>query len=630
MPQSFNDTLTPNEQPDPLQEAQKKLNSPSFVQAHTTPTLLQRKPPSTSSWTGSIVGGAKKVVPSTKHFFLFSILFFILTVAVSVVIVLLGNRLISSEHVEITFSTPPSIAGGDSVPIGITIANKNPTDLEQVVLRMEFPDGTYREDLVTPFSRYEEELGVIRSGERIEKTINAVVYGAENESISIPVSVHYKTDGSNAEFNKKESFSFSIGSSPVSVSVKHPTDIASGDEVAFVVTVKTNSPTPLSQVSVDAQYPPGFVASRIVPEQESLDFITLGSMKQGEEKSFTVIGTLVGQDNDERVFRFSVGSRKESTDALAVTYISKEASVKIAAPLLSTEIKLNESSLEPIVIYPTEAVRALMSFKNSSNGIISNGEVSVRVLGEAVEQSSIRTSDGYFDAFTNTLLFDSSRVRELASLASGKGGTARFEFELIPLDKLGTLHNPLITLEVHSKGKVQSQNLAETQSSITRTIKISSDLGVSVRSVRTQGNIENTGPWPPEVGQTTTYTIAMTAYNSINSVADGVVTMKLPTYVSYTGVKSPSNTDLSFNEVTRELSWKVGELPASGGAKEALFQVSITPSQNQKGEQLDLVLSPTITGFDRFVQKEISAKGETVSTYTHTDPLFQSGANNVK
>jgi len=70
------------------------------------------------------------------------------------------------------------------------------------------------------------------------------------------------------------------------------------------------------------------------------------------------------------------------------------------------------------------------------------------------------------------------------------------------------------------------------------------------------------------------------------------------------------------------VTWVVGDLPAGTTNKSAAFQVSLLPSTSQQGTSPVLVFPQTITGFDRFVEQQVTSTAPDLTTKAETDPGY--------
>jgi hypothetical protein len=103
----------------------------------------------------------------------------------------------------------------------------------------------------------------------------------------------------------------------------------------------------------------------------------------------------------------------------------------------------------------------------------------------------------------------------------------------------------------------------------------------------------------------------------------------LPSYVTFTGNVQPADGSVTYNASTREVTWVVGDMPAGTTGRTAAFQVSLLPSASQQGTSPVLVFPQTISGFDRFVEAQVSSVASDVTTKTQTDPGYNSSFGTV-
>ncbi len=234
------------------------------------------------------------------------------------------------------------------------------------------------------------------------------------------------------------------------------------------------------------------------------------------------------------------------------------------------------------------------------------------------------------------MLFTSDTNQSLAQLQPGDSGTGTFSFSTKTGSVLAALRNPTITATISVAGRrLNESNVPEAISStLVRTIQVATDLSLISKAQHTGGPFKNTGPWPPESDKETTYTISWSLVNTVNSVGGASVSATLPLFVRFTGAISPSDGSLSYNDATRTVTWNAGDVPAgtgiSGNARTVSFQVALLPSVSQQGTSPVLMNAPTVTGTDRFTQKQLSTVGTLLTTQTTSDPAYQASFGQVK
>ncbi|MFZ1987857.1 MAG: hypothetical protein WAV21_02375 [Minisyncoccia bacterium] len=573
----------------------------------------------------------KQKLPLALKFLIAAGIFFLIAGGVAFYFLVLGGRSVSTTNIDISVKGPTTIAGGDTVPLEITIKNRNPVVISASGFSVIFPDGTRASDDVTKaYDRYTDSLGDIPPGEQVTRTVRAVLFGSQNQVVTIPIKFEYKTQNSKATFVKETEYTLTITTSPISVSATGISELPSGQSVTFSLAVRSNAPKTLADVAVQATYPFGFVVSNIsIPSENNGKLISIGTLSPGEEKRFTVTGVLTGQNNDERVFHWNAGVTTGGTNgSLGVAYASSESAVTITRPFLDATLTIGDDASTKPVISSGKTTRALVSWTNTLATQVLDGEIIITVSGSALDTSSIVTDRGFYQSSNNTIRFDRDTDSDLRTLEPGDTGTGAFSFATKKGSAFASLRNPTISFSVSVNGRrVSESNVPSALSAtLTRVVKIATNLNISSRIVRTTGSFENSGAWPPVAGSETTYTVLLSADNDVNDVGGASATMTLPSYVRFTSVSEGS---VTYTEATRIVKWNIGDVPA-GGSKQAAFQIGFLPSSSQKGTSPTLVSEAKITGIDRFTQTVVGGTSGSLTTQAKTDPAYQTSFGTVQ
>lgn len=104
-----------------------------------------------------------------------------------------------------------------------------------------------------------------------------------------------------------------------------------------------------------------------------------------------------------------------------------------------------------------------------------------------------------------------------------------------------------------------------------------------------QGDQLGSGPIPPIVGLPTTYWLFFNVENDGNNVGDFLMSAKLPSNVVYTGNKTLSAGEVSYQAERHLLIWKISSLASDRAAYSAGMEISLTPNEQQIGKYCDLV-----------------------------------------
>lgn len=563
----------------------------------------------------------KRHVRLAGIFFGFAVLFFVAAAGVAGYLFYYGTNTVSVNNVDIGIQGPTTIAAGDTVPLSLTITNRNPAAIDNATIEVDFPDSTRSADnLATPYPRYTENLGTIPSGQTVTRSVKAVVFGGAGQSITLPVSLSYETTGSNAVFVKKSTYALSISSTPLSVSVDTLAETVSGKPLTLTLTVRSNATVPLQNVVVEGAFPFGFQPTDSSVPMSGSSFL-LGTMQPGDTKTITLTGSLTGQDSEQRVFHFTVGTANAAGETTpAIAYMTQDATVSIAAPFIATSLSINGVSAANPVVVPGQMQNVSLSYTNTLTTSVTNATVSVQVSGTSVDYGSIRTTSGFYQSSDHTIVFSRDTDPSLANLAPGASGIGSFTFNTLPPS--GTVESPQVVFTISVSGtRVGQANVPEQVSaSQTESVKVATQVALVAQSLHASGPFPNTGPIPPHANTPTTYTIQWNAQDEGSAVAGGTVTAILPTYVTYTGQTTGSGS-ITYDAASRMVTWNAGDLN-QGGSAQAAFQVSFTPSTSQQGSAPVLAGQSAFTGYDRYAGVQVTSNAAPVTTETAGDPGY--------
>ncbi len=577
----------------------------------------------------------KRKTSFLKLFLGFSVIFFLCAVAVASYVFYAQINVVSTDSVNIQALLPVSIPGGEVLALAITVENNNNADLESAELKVAFPDGTKRpNDIGADLTLWSEQIGTIGKNGVVTREVGAVLFGEENKEQEITVTVEYRVKGSNALLYKEKKYYILLTASPVSMSVVGLKEIQSGQEVLFSVNLVSNSKSDVNDLLLKADYPFGFSfkSASPVPSFNGKNIWKIDQIKPSQKKTFKIHGTIEGQNEEERIFRFHIGIRdKKNEKNLGTAFLSVLHPVRVTRPFIGVDVAFDGERVNEYVTRPGSTVRADVLLSNNLSNRIVDSFVEVKLLGNLFNPFTVSSDRGFYRSSDNTILWDQTSDSKLALLEPGKVGTVGFGFGVVPSSAVvgAGLKNPEMSFTVSVKGKRVSETSVpeEITAIVTKKIKLATEVNFTSQSAYLSGPIQNRGPLPPKVDNETTYTVIWTLVNTSNAVSGGEVRAILPSYVKWLGVVSPSEESVDFQPVGGMITWNVGEVKSyagiSGPPREVAFQVSITPSLSQLGQLPVLVKDATFVGTDDFTDISFRLTRGAVTTGTKADPGFK-------
>ncbi len=550
-----------------------------------------------------------------------------------------GPSTVSNDNIDIVVLGNSFAEGGEELSLQIEITNRNSVPLELADLLVEYPKGgaTVSGSDVVRLPRI--NVGTIDSGRTHSENIKVVLFGEQGSVKDVKVSLEYRIQGSSAIFVKDMNFPVTINSAPVTLSIDAPTETASNQDITLVLKVSSSAEKSAENMLLRVEYPTGFRFSDATPLAASLDNVwELGDISSGMEKTVTIRGSLSGQDGEERAFRVYVGEASpDNLTSLGVTYTSLSHIVLIKKPFLETELFINGSSAEDVVVSGGKEIEFEINWKNNLPTRVTDLEMTAKITGNAYNENSLTVGSGFYDSLNNEIIWDKSTTGSFVSVEPGDSGTVSFNLSPVPLYSGNTLlESPSVIVEISIKGKQPSLGglVTEVTNFQKRTVKVTTDLQIAGKALYFQGPFVNTGPMPPRAEQQTTYTITWSVTNSSSNVTSAEAKAVLPTYVQYAGSTSPASENITYDDTTRTVTWKLGNVLSGTGLtkaiREASFKIALTPSTSQIDTTPQIILETVLTGTDSFTNTIVRSSRSALTTALYNDTNFITGMGKVQ
>src|SRR3989338_2886958 len=527
------------------------------------------------------------VFKGLKIFVYLLIVFVILAGGAAAYLMYSGGNIVSSSNVSIDANGPIYVDGVQPARFNFTIRNQNSVSLEAADLIFDFPANTYSAEGAS-LTRIRIPLEDLEPGSAINKSLDIVFFGLENEEKKIIANLEYRFAESNATFVKSKDYSVKISKAPFGLSLAAPKNAVSGQKISIKIAVISNSESAAKNLKMEMKYPPGFRFNNAEPNPSKGDNVwTLGDIGPSQKRDITVEGTIEGENSEERTFTAAVGTTGD--DGILKPFGTASEKVAIKKSPLNLSVSINGKDDSANTAYAGEMIRVDLGWVNNLSSSIKDAQIELEIKGEAYDQRSVSVTKGAYRSYDNKAVWNSASLKDLISIAPGSSGKAQLGFSLknpLPIYKQGD-KDFSVSAEAKIIGFGTSDEFENKQieDSAKKEIKIGSIIQAVGKTLHYSGPFQNSGEVPPKVGAETTYTIVWSLANNANDLAEAKITASLPPYVSKESSVSPEDSDLRFDEKNATLIWNVGDVPAGTGiimpAKEMSFQVSFSPNITQ-------------------------------------------------
>lgn len=573
-----------------------------------------------------------------RKIFIFSVLFFVIACGIAAFVFLGGMNSISTRNVDIKVVGPLSVGSGQEVSLDINVINNNNTDLESASLLIEYPEGSRSAaDLTKELNQERYALENIKSGESFSQNVKMVFFGEKGIGKQLKISLEYRVKNSSALFYKEKEYEMSISSAPVIITPTYPKEVNSNQDVTFNIEIASNSNDKVSNFLVNVEYPFGFTFAGATPSPSyGSNIWRFSELNSGEKKTISIRGNIIGQDNEERVFKINTGTGSEDDErAIAISFSQLVESILIKKPFIGLDVLVGGENGD-FAAQGGSQVNTVFVLKNNLSSILYNVSAEVSFSGGAFNPLSVSAgNNGFFQSSNNTILWDKRSIPDLSEI--GPGDEKDFSFRLSPLlysnVVKGTKPQIDMTIRVTGERVLESGSVEKISATETRKILLASDVSISAKTVRSVGDLENSGPIPPKADVPTTYTIVWSINNSFNQLSGVEVRATLPPYVKWTELKNPQSEIFSFNQTTNEVVWNVGSVLSGTGfnspSKQIYFQVEFLPSLSQIGQSPAILGETTLSGTDKITGLRVEKKTGAATTNFSGDPSFKMGDEKV-
>ncbi|MEI7425249.1 MAG: hypothetical protein WCK10_03980, partial [Candidatus Staskawiczbacteria bacterium] len=244
-----------------------------------------------------------------------------------------------------------------------------------------------------------------------------------------------------------------------------------------------------------------------------------------------------------------------------------------------------------------------------------------------LDMSTVQAEDGgRIQIDNNMIVWDYAEVPQLKSLDVQEQSEINFSVKV---------KNEWLPSGTETDNTVINNEVNISQIAQKFSIKVSSGLAISQKGYYQSYDLTNSGPIPPKVNQATTYVINWEIKNHFSDAKNVKVKAVLPNNVSLTGQIMPQDeaSNFSFDSVSREIVWSVGDVLAGTGVNgdpiTLSFQVSLTPNSSQKGLVATIIDQVQVSGENQFTNTAITSQDSGVDTML-PDDLTNSGGGVVQ
>ncbi len=548
-----------------------------------------------------------------KKFFIVSVIFFIGALGFAFYKFQKNDSSVSSDKIDILVIGNSFTKGGEELPLQIEITNNNNSNLELVNLIIEYPSGS--EDNATDIVRLpRESIGTVAPGENVIRNIKVKLFGAEKSIRNIKVSLEYHPQGSNAVFSKEIYYPVTISLAPLSLNIEAQENTTSNQSISLKVSAVLNTSLPGENPVLQLSYPNNFVFDSAIPAPTMGNSIwDLSNISISNPINIEINGRIVGQEGDQQVFHAYAGTTNGTNQSkINIIYSSVLHKIAIAKPFLDANILIGDKDQDEYVVSGGKNVTVVIPWSNNLSTRITDAQIIASLSGNVFDKNKVSSINGFYDSANSQIIWDKNGIEGLSEINPGETGSVSFNFTPMSLIGISDIKNPKVSIKVSIKGRQPQlgSTFKDVNNFSEKIVKVVSDFQIASSASYISGSL------PPKAETETRYKITWTLSNSSNGISEAQARSVLPIYINWVG-KYGDQEDVTYNEVTREVVWNIGQvLPNTGidSNREASFILSLKPSLSQAESIPQLTKDLYLSGKDVFTNTVIKSNRGPITT----------------
>ncbi len=539
-----------------------------------------------------------------------------------------GRNAFDENDLAITITAPASVKAGATVPWTMQYQNNSRTALRGIELLLEYPKEVvpWVENTMKPADRVSVKADDLAGGATAEKIFEGIPFAGRGTTLAFKAVVRYQPEGLTSVFEKTASSEFTVTDSALQLRIDVPQEVVAGQIIREEIRYISETPHAFPALEIRAEYPQEFTFVSAEPPavSGSNTWRVALSSPQGDGV-VTVRGKVQGQTNTFPTLKARLFTQHPLTKEFVQVHETQRGLTVKNAPLTIVQTVNGKASYAANF---GELLEVRLAYANKADVAIPKVKISVHVEGKSADLASLRSLDGSLLRSGNEVAWDASNKPELSSLEPGESGEVTY---LVALRKQPLIEGPYDkNFQMKSVAAIDSEAVpvyyedTPIRGESVVTVPINSYVVFDARVLYRGSSIPNSGPLPPQVGQTTTYTVTWQLANQSNDIGGVKIRAALPPHIRWEGVVEPAGARITYTETTGEVVWDIGDVPAHVGVrKPALngsFKVSFTPAPGHVGTEPDVILPSLFEAVDSFTRKALHKESPGVTTRLRHDP----------
>ncbi len=548
------------------------------------------------------------------------------------------NADLSANSFQVAIEGPENIMLGQEITYIVRWKNTSFQPVTDAEIRLGYPvefQKTYASPWPTDPTNEAWKLGIIPAGATGLITIKGVFIGNIGSHGALQAIGVYRQNGDERSKQTLVTKTLSFADTVFDGTWNVPAKAVAGDRLDLSFALHNKGDQPLSGLSARMVLPQGFLpaqatGSRFLPVGSGSEWeLSLPELAPNATTSLTMAGSFVSGLSGDIPFRLRVGAEREGK---FVALFESTRTVPVLAGDLSLRLVVNGADADR-TLAPGEPLRISLSYKNVSPETL--GDVRLELSFESIVNGASATGTSLLDwskledaergvsstrPRLQTISYTKSQLPDLESLSASDEGV--IELAIPTLGAASGTKTADIRLQLSGsmatvgKDKVKRDVKANP---IKLSYRTDADLAVEARYFTEEGAPLGSGPLPPVAGKTTVYRVIWNMTKTLHALENLQADAVLPASVAWNASSLAGAGEITFDETTRTVRWKLNQVPDDVKELQAWFDISLTPAELDIGRFARLIGDTSFTATDPVVSETIERKKPALSTDLQSD-----------
>lgn len=564
-------------------------------------------------------------IKKKNHFLRFILILLILGTAVSIgawfnmFFLQKTTSSISYDEVAVTIEGPKTTAFSVTSTFTITYENRLTIPVKNSTVTLRYPEGFTVTDTSLPAknaTKNEFSIGTINAGEKKSFTISGNLLSPIHQARSLTATLAYQPEGITSAQQKTHTFEIETSETPYQISITGPAQALVGSETELIFEIR-NTKTALNQnLELVPILPDNFSLTTSSPVLNSGNLWVV-TPSTSTSKLFKLRGKYTSSSSDVVPIKgqlfFLPNSSQRQRFLIAETELSSAPAPTVTGLALSingsTENKIASAQGETLVITAQIKNTTKKSLKDITTNLIlqgpsvnkksvmdwtnledkNNGKVIGEQLSQTVRQGSI--------------MWNKTMIPKLAELKPGEEVTVEIRLPIKTAKDfdISTIKEKVITVILgttahNDSGKVETSTLPP----------ISITLGSNI-------SFENRHSLETRDGKEV-HSINWVVHNIPSGIKNATISAEVFGTTRFEETSSPSAGKGSYNEVKKQITWIMDELPQEIDVVNWPFTLTL---DTKNPTQTILLSKITLTAEDAETGNKITATGDAIPLNTN-------------